>query len=145
MRGSHAYLTPGHHTVTVTIKDEGGSTATATSKAVVGNDHERLVGKVFEELLERAVDAASLKFFVGLLDGGMTASSVVAQIEQSTEFLAGEVQTLFQQLLHRAAEASAVTYFSYFLSVGESLTTVEQFISESPEYFQVRGTGGTPF
>ncbi|HEV3004995.1 MAG TPA: PKD domain-containing protein, partial [Pirellulales bacterium] len=139
--GSHAYQKPGHHTITVTIKDEGGSTVPATSQIVVGSDHERLVEKLFEDLLDRDVDDGALAFFVGLLDSGTPASTVVAQLEQSAEFLADEVQTLFQQLLHRHAEAGAVSFFGNVLASGGTADQVKESIVSSPEYFRIHGGG----
>jgi uncharacterized protein (TIGR03118 family) len=139
--GTHAYQKPGHNTITVTIKDEGGSLTTATSRAVVGNDHDRLIEKIFNLLLDRDVDADALAFFASLLDGGTPASTIVAAIEQSAEFLADEVQTLFQQLLHRQAETDAVNFFSNIMAAGGTTDLVRELIISSPEYFQVRGTG----
>ncbi|HJT33147.1 MAG TPA: TIGR03118 family protein [Pirellulales bacterium] len=140
--GSHAYQKPGRHTVTVTISDEGGSTTSATSRVVVGSDHERLVQQFFEDLLHRDVDDGALNFFEGELNSGMSASAVVAQIEASTAFLANQVQTFFQQFLHRSAEAGAVSYFSNLMSTGSTPEHVEDIIISSPEYFQLHGGAG---
>ena len=137
--GSHAYQKPGRHTVTVTMNDEGGSTAVATSRVVVGSEHERLIEQFFEDLLNRDVDDGALSFFVGELKGGMPASAVVAQIEASAAYLANQVQTFFQQFLHRSAEAGAVDYFSHLMSTGATREHLENIIVSSPEYFQLRG------
>ncbi len=143
--GVHDYEKPGRHTVTVTIKDEGGATTSTTSKATVGNDHERLVEQFFEQLLDRDADDNGLNFFLGLLNQGKSAADIVAQIEATTEFLAAEVQALFQQLLHRGAEPSAVSFFSKQLSAGQGERHAEGLIISSPEYFQLHGGNGNAF
>ncbi|HEV3339277.1 MAG TPA: TIGR03118 family protein, partial [Pirellulales bacterium] len=141
VRGTHGYQKAGHDTITVSIHDEGGATTSATSQVVVGSDHDRLVDKIFSVLLDRDADAGALAFFAGLLDSGTPASTIVATIEQSAEFLADEVQTLFQQLLHRRAEDNAVNFFSHVMATGGTTDLVREMIISSPEYFQVRGSG----
>jgi hypothetical protein len=136
---------PGRHTIGVTIKDEGGSKTSAASKIVVGSDHERLVEKVFDDLLDRDADDAAIAFFAGLLDGGTSASTIVAQIEQSTEFLANEIQTFFQQLLHRHAEDAAVAFFSNQFVGGATPEHVKDIILGSPEYLQLHGGNAQGF
>jgi uncharacterized protein (TIGR03118 family) len=143
VQGTHAYQIAGHHTITVAIHDQGGSTAQATSQIVVGTDQQQLVEKIFQKLLDRGADSGALSFFGGLLAGGTSAGAVAAQIEQSAEFLANEVQAFFQQLLHRNAEPQAVSFFSNVLATGGSNDMVREMIIGSPEYFRVRG-GSTP-
>jgi PKD repeat protein len=140
--GSHTYSTAANHTVATTVHDEGGSQATATTQIVAGSEHERLIERIFADILGRVVDSAALSFFVGLLDSGVPASTIVAQIEASTEFLANEVQTLFEHFLHRSAEVGAVSFFSSLLAGGGTHNQTAEMIISSPEYFQVRG-GGT--
>ncbi|HVX15013.1 MAG TPA: TIGR03118 family protein [Pirellulales bacterium] len=137
--GTHAYQVPGQHTITVTIHDEGGAQTSATSQIVVGSNQERLIEDIFKDLLDRDADDAALAFFEGLLNGGTPASTVVADIERTTEFLADEVQSFFQQFLHRAAEPTAVSYFSGLLAGGSTIEA-QEIILGSAEFFRVSGS-----
>ena len=138
--GSHAYQKPGRHTISVTIKDEGGAAVSTTSKVLVGADNERLLEDLFEDLLGRGADDDALNFFSAKLNQGESAAQVVAEIQATSEFLAGRVQALFQQFLHRGAEPGAVSFFSPL--VARNVQTAEETIVSSPEYLQLHG--GSP-
>ncbi|HVC95225.1 MAG TPA: TIGR03118 family protein, partial [Pirellulales bacterium] len=142
VQGSHAYSLPGRHTISVSIKDEGGATATATSSAVVGSADERFIEDVFRGLLGRDVDNLGLAGLTGLLSQGSSHAQLVNIVTSSPEFHADEVQGLFQLFLHRPAEPAAVNFFGDLLAHGDTTEQVEAIIASSPEYFQVRG-GGT--
>ena len=137
--GSHAYQKPGRHTISVTIKDEGGATVSTTSKVIVGADNERLVEDLFGDLLGRDADDNALSFFLSKLNQGESVQQVVADIQATSEFLAAQVQALFQQFLHRGAEPNAVKFFSPL--VGRNSQTAEETIVSSPEYLQLHGGG----
>src|SRR5205823_8319382 len=62
--GSHTYNVPSRFVVTVALRDEGGSTATATTSALVApipeagpGPNERFVSQAYLDLLRRPVDA----------------------------------------------------------------------------------------
>jgi hypothetical protein len=99
------------------------------------------VTQVYQTLLNRAPDAAGLTSWTGLLDQGVKRTTVVAQIEQSQEYLMDEVGAIYQKMLLRPADANGLTTYTTWLAGGGTLEQVESAIAGSPEYFQTRGSG----
>jgi hypothetical protein len=140
--GDHSFPTPGRYTITTTITDDGGSTATATASATVGSDNERLLAQAYLDLLHRPIDAAGLAFWSGQLDAGTATGQVVLGIEATQEYLAGQVQASFGALLNRSADPAGMSFFVGFLGSGGTVEQMDARIAGSAEYFQARG-GGT--
>src|SRR5262249_21089141 len=136
---------PNAHTITVTITDRGGSTATVTDTVidpVPPSPGQRWVAGLYQALLGRAADARGLAHWGGLLDGGAPRSQVVAGILRSTEYRQHEVANLYRQLLHRDADPAGLNYFTGLLAGGVTAEQVAALIASSREYYQNRG-GGT--
>jgi hypothetical protein len=103
-----------------------------------------LVENLFEVLLNRQTDPGSAGF-VNELNNGTSASTVVLQIEGSSEYLGDQVQALFQRYLHRQADAGSLPSFISLLSNGSTLEQVAAIIVGSPEYFQLHGGNNVSF
>jgi uncharacterized protein (TIGR03118 family) len=104
--------------------------------------NQRFVSQVYLDLLHRPVDSAGLNTWSGILDQGISRTTVVSMIETSTEFRADEVSALYTQFLHRAADPAGLATFTNQLASGMTLEQVAAELAGSPEYFQRRG-GGT--
>jgi hypothetical protein len=133
---SHTYSNQGAYTITATIKDEGGSTVTATSTTAVG-----WIAGVYLDLLHRPIDPAGLTAWNTLLTQGVSRQQIVADIETSLEYRTDEVQALYVQFLHRNAEPFGLNAYVNALGSGLTLAQVEALILRSPEFF--KDAGGT--
>ena len=98
----------------------------------------------FEVLLNRLTDSGSAGF-VNELNNGVSAGTVVLQIEGSSEYLGNQVQALFQRYLHRQADATGLPSFINLLSHGGTLEQAAAIIAGSPEYFQLHGGNNVSF
>ncbi len=103
-----------------------------------------LVENFFEVLLNRLTDSGSAGF-VNELNNGVSAGTVVLQIEGSSEYLGNQVQALFQRYLHRQADATGLPSFINLLSHGGTLEQAAAIIVGSPEYFQLHGGNNVSF
>ena len=103
-----------------------------------------LVENFFEVLLGRLTDPSSV-FFVNELTGGVSASTVVLQIDGTAEYLDNQVQLLFQRYLRRQGDAPSVQAFVNQVMHGGTLEQVAAVIVGSPEYFQLHGGTNVSF
>jgi hypothetical protein len=140
--GSHTFASPGRYTVSVAIQDSGGSSASSTSKAVVGSVNERFVSQAFLDLLQRPVDATGLQVFSAALDAGLPPSQVAQGITSSQEYRTDLIAADYQLFLHRTADLTGLGNFLNFLAGGGTDEQVAVALTGSAEYFQNRG-GGT--
>jgi len=140
--GSHTFVAPGRYTVSVAIQDSGGSTAAATSKAVVGSLNERFVSQAYLDLLQRPVDATGLQVFGAALDAGLPPSQVSQGITSSQEYRTDLIAADYQLFLHRTADLPGLGNFLNFLGTGGTDEQIAVILTGSAEYFQNRG-GGT--
>lgn len=140
--GNHTYGAPGRRTITVSIADTDGSTASASANAVVGGTNQRFVSQVYLDLLQHLPDANGLAFWSSLLTAGATRSQVVAGIESTQEYRRQVVGQVFSSLLHRTPDQAGLTFFDTFLGAGGKTEQVEALIAGSAEFFQTQA-GGT--
>ncbi len=103
-----------------------------------------LVENFFEVLLGRLTDTGSASF-VSELNSGISASTVVLQIEGSGEYLSDQVQLLYQRYLHRQADSGGLQSFISQLSHGATLEQVAAVLVGSTEYFQLHGSNNLGF
>jgi hypothetical protein len=137
--GSHTFPAPGRYLVSVAIQDSGGSTAAATSKAVIGSLNERLVSQAYLDLLQRPVDATGLQVFSAALDAGLPPSQVSQGITSSQEYRSDLIAADYQLFLHRTADLAGLGNFLNFLAAGGTDEQVAVTLTGSAEYFQTRG------
>jgi hypothetical protein len=142
--------------LTVTVPPETGGTVDVTVKspygtsATVGVDqytygsppaNQLFVSQVYQDLLQRPVDASGLATWTGLLNQGMSRPALVGAIESSLEYRTDLVQSLYSQFLHRNADSAGLNAFVTFLGAGGSVEQVASSMAGSPEYYQMRGGG----
>jgi hypothetical protein len=104
---------------------------------------ERFVAGVYQNLLERFVDATGLASWSGQLDSGTTSSQVVSSIEAGLEYRTVQVRALFLRYLHRAADATGLAKDIAFLQGGGTVEQLAAIMIGSPEFFQNEGGGTT--
>jgi hypothetical protein len=105
--------------------------------------NQAFVTAAYNDLLQRAPDAAGLAGWTSLLDSGQaTTMQVALSIVNSLEFRIDAVQNAYQTFLHRAADPGGLNAFVNFLATGGNIKLVDSIIIGSQEYFQVRA-GGT--
>jgi hypothetical protein len=98
--------------------------------------------QVYADLLHRGIDPSGQATWTGLLNSGVSRSTVVYMIETSTsqEYQTDEVNQAYKLLLHRIADPSGVRTGLYITSTF-GLQAEYAFIAGSPEYLQNRGGG----
>jgi streptogramin lyase len=147
VQGAHAYALPGRYTVTVTVTDGdtghdvGGSTAAATTQAVVGTHNERFVAQAFLDLVGRPVDPARLASYARLLGQGTSRAAVVLQMEQLPAYRVERVRELYRGLMGEAATEAQLNGALRFLAGGGTFGQLETRVLGSAAYFQTRGGG----
>lgn len=150
--GSHAYADEGRHTLTVVVRDTGGSSATASSLAVVteatlsdgtaGTPNTHWVNEVYGDLLHRAAEPAALAYWAGRLASGESRAQVAATIEATDEYRGDEINQVYEHYLHRAADPGALHFGTSYLAAGDAIEQLTVIVAGSHEYFANRG-GGT--
>jgi hypothetical protein len=97
---------------------------------------------LFQHYLQRAADAAALKFFGDLLTSGGTLEQAEQIIATSPEYIqkrgggtnSGTIAALFQDALGRPASAADLAFFNTFFANGGTLAQAVAMIFSSPEY-----------
>jgi hypothetical protein len=130
VQGSHTYGSEGTYTVTVTVRDDGGSSVMVPSQAVVGG----FVTQLYYDLLERAPDAAGLHAWVTMLHSGVPRQVVADAFWQSAEHRGKEVDTFYSQILHRPADPAGRAAGVNALLSGMSEANLAAAMFTSPEY-----------
>ncbi|HXT61341.1 MAG TPA: DUF4214 domain-containing protein, partial [Pirellulales bacterium] len=143
--GSHTYAAAGQFPVKVTIQDEGGATATAHSVALLGSSDfdsdDQFVSDAFEDILERAVDRASLAFFVNALEHGLSRQQFASLLTNSDEFLERGIRQDYQRFLGRDADDGGLNFWLSRLRGGMTDEQLESQFIGSSEFFE--HSGGT--
>jgi hypothetical protein len=141
--GTHNFATfTTLHTITVTIFDQGGKSATVSDSVTDPTANEAFVMQLYQDLLHRPAQAGGLAYWSGLLDQGASRAQVALDIEQSLEYRQDEVQALYTHYLHRDAGPAGLALFTNFLAHGGTLEQVAADIVGSAEYYRTRA-GGT--
>jgi Bacterial Ig-like domain/Domain of unknown function (DUF4214) len=139
-------LSLGAHTITAQSLDAAGNTSATSaslSLTIIASEslNQRVIIRLYQELLGRTVDANGLAFWTSLLDQGASADQVMLGIVNSTESHIRMVNDLYRQFLGRDADALGLTLGVAFLDLGGSLNTLRVVLLSSDEYFaRVGGT-----
>jgi hypothetical protein len=115
---------------------------TSTPPTSTPPSNTQFLGKVYQDLLGRALDSAGLSWWTGRFNSGATRQQIVSEIENSAEYHKVEVSKLYEQLLHRPADEAGLSFHVGVLENGGTLEEVAALIAGSQEYFMNRG-GGT--
>jgi hypothetical protein len=99
---------------------------------------ELYVMQLYQDLLGRAADSASLESWSGQLDTGTSRTQVALAIAHSQEYRQDEVQALYAHYLYRNADPAGLAAFTQVLANGGTLEQVAAEIVASPEYYQNR-------
>jgi hypothetical protein len=110
-----------------------------------GTPNQRFVASVYLDVLNRPVDAAGLATWAGMLDQGVSRSTVVQQIVGSVEYRTQQVAALYQRLLGRDVDATGLNTFLGVLAGGATVAQVEAGILGSPEYYNRHGGNDASF
>src|SRR5262249_30407517 len=100
-----------------------------------GTPHERLVARLYGDLLHRPPDPGGFAFWAGLLDRGASAFDVARAFQAGAEYRAVVVRDAYQQLLRRQADAGGLATFTQFLARGGTPDQVRATLLGSAEYF----------
>jgi hypothetical protein len=119
-----------------------GATGTVTINPETPNDI--YVGNIYSLLLNRVPDP-SAQGWANALDSGMAPSTVVQDIEQSTEYLNGVVNGLYVHYLKRSADTIGLQGWTNLLAGGGTIEQVIQGLVSSPEYFALQGNSNSGF
>lgn len=104
-------------------------------------DAERLVTSLFRDVLGRRPDAAGLRWWSRLLEGGASRSDVVARFRAVPEVNERIARTLIDRYLGRPPTADELTLWSGFLGGPGTVEAVVVLLLGSPEYLD--RSGGT--
>ena len=102
---------------------------------------EQFVERIYDDLLQRPVDAAGRTFWTDLLDSGAARGQVARGLLDSAEYRSSAIEYLYSSHLDRAADTGGLDYWLQTLAAGVASETVEASILGSPEYFQHHGHG----
>ncbi|HEV3005414.1 MAG TPA: DUF4214 domain-containing protein, partial [Pirellulales bacterium] len=143
--GSHTYTQSGRFTATVSIEDDGGTMATATTIVINGHtaadDNSAFVQGAFNNLLNRAADSGSLSAFLSAIANGMSPSAATQAITRSDEYLEGVIQQAYRDYLGRAAESAGLQFWLIQMRHGLTEAQMDSAFIASPEFFD--HSGGT--
>ncbi len=103
------------------------------------------VENLFEVLLDRAADPASLASSVNFLNGGGSGVKLVQILQASTEFRDVEATQLYRRYFDRTASAAEVANLANFLAVGNTPEQVAAIFIGTPEFFGDSGTNNDVF
>jgi hypothetical protein len=142
--GAHYFAPPAaSHAVTITITDNGGSSASVTDTVTFVTPNDAFVTQLYQDLLGHSPDGSGLAFWSSMLDQSqVTRLQVALVIENSSEFLNSEVQSLYTRFLRRPADQGGLAACTRLLAGGASVESVAALLVGSKEYYQNRG-GGT--
>jgi hypothetical protein len=146
---SHTYLDEGRFTVQISIRDQLGNSALATSGMVTleellpdgsrGTPDQRYISELYRDLLRRQVDATGLAFWNGLLVNGLSHTQIALGIMTATsEYHTGVVEDMYEHYLHRAADLNGLQDAVDYLKGGGSQEGLSLRFVGSPEYYQTR-------
>ena len=100
------------------------------------------VADLYEEILDRAPDAAGLSHWAAMVGRGVPRDQIAASFYGSVETRRARVAGLYEQLLDRAPDAQGWTHWTTVLADGHDVRLATSLAS-SPEYY-LRATGERP-
>ena len=108
--------------------------------APADNQNTLFVQQVFNDILHRAPDSASLTYLTNLLNtNAVTPQQVVYAIQTSQEARIDQVAAVFQAVLNRQPSSQESSAGVAFLTAGGSLSTFKAQIISSQEFFNDQG------
>ncbi len=100
-----------------------------------GGTTDGFLAAIYQDGLNRAVDANGKAAFTGALQSGATRGQVAAVLFTSDEFKADKVQSLYQDTLRRAADNAGLAFFVNALKQGARDEDVIAVMMASDEFF----------
>ena len=113
--------------------------ALETRLVMAASLNQAFIASAYQVLLGRAADPSGLSFWSQQLNQGVTATSVVSEITDSTEYKTRELTQFYQEYLHRNPDQAGLTYWFQQLDAGTTWEQVEATIAGSPEHYQYVG------
>ena len=124
----------------------GGSGSTTSPPPVaVSAQNQAWLEAVYKTLLHRDVDTQGLNEWGAALNSGSTATQIVMDIEQTTEYETDQVQAAFQQYLGVAAPSSAVSYLVGLMQAGVDYRVVQSIVIGSTAFYAANGNSPQGF
>ncbi len=158
--GSHTYANGGRFTITVTMHDEGGSSATAQEHAIVAGCSSptapgpparfaptvtgldaRFVQSLYHDVLGRVPAPAELTAATSALSLGVTRSQLALTLLDSNEYRADLIASDYRSYLHRTPTPAETQAQLPLLGSGGGAEVLAAQVFGSPEYFNSRGNG----
>ncbi len=99
----------------------------------------QFLAQLYQDVLQRPIDAGGQTFFGNQLAGGASRMQVALELVQSPEGRTDEVQQLYQHLLGRSGDTAGLAGWVQALNAGTSLSQIEAAFLGSPEYGQKHG------
>jgi cyclophilin family peptidyl-prolyl cis-trans isomerase len=138
--GSHTYSDPTKQTLSVSIADSNGASATASSTATVGSADQRYTAQLYRDLLGREGESLGMSYWTNRLNQGDSRLTIAMGFTESLEFRDDVTQQLYQLYLHRPADSAALSSTATALLTGSPEQQAETIVS-SAEFFN--DAGGT--
>jgi len=123
---------------TTTVVPLAGSCATAETAATLGGGNfDTWLSLVYGTLLNRAPDAAGRSFYDAQYVKGVSLTSIVNSIVNSTEYETLQINGYYQHFLRRASDAAGLSYYLSLMNhgAGETPEQVMTTITSSTEYW----------
>lgn len=109
---SHTYSKTTNETIAVTILDQGGAAAQATSKGQVGDANAQFVAAAYLDVLARPVDATGLAYWDQQLDQGQSRTVVTNLIDHSAEYFGNIIiGPDYSKYLGRQTDTAGLAYW----------------------------------
>jgi subtilase family serine protease len=139
--GSHSYTGATKRQVTVTIADDGGSTAHVVTPVTFGDANAQFVAAAYMDVLARPVDAAGLNYWDQQLDGGQSRTVVVNLIDHSAEYFGNIIiGPAYMHYLGRTPDATGLAYWvDQMQNHGLTDEELEAGFIASDEFYRVEG------
>jgi streptogramin lyase len=116
-------------------------TTIPTSAVISYPPHEKLVMRLYEDLLHRQADGAGLAGWTALLDQGMSTADVARLMESTPEYRTKAVDRLYEKLLDREPDSGGLAAGLNFLAAGGTPEQIRASILSSAEYLAGHGHG----
>lgn len=142
-----AYDDNGDNSTTLALQNQTGATVTFgpwMAAAPSGSDAAFLAA-VYEDVLDRPIEAAGQSFWLNVLSNGASREQVSLWIVSSAESRADLIKAFYSNLLHRNADSQAVAYFLQLFDQGLTASDIKSMFYGSDEYFQLNGDTNSGF
>ncbi len=133
----------GGFTTFLTLFGQGGSDETVQAAILgstefanrTGGSDSGFVSALYQDLLNRTVDAAGLATFSGQLATGMSRSAVAGELLTSTEYRRDLINAYYEAYLGRPADSSGIATFVGQFAQGASNDAVQADLLSSEEFY----------